>query len=99
MNIVGNGRPDGLRISTSRHQRPQPIRCFGTMMPSSRKRMMVAPDSEGRVKQGRENTRRRDMGDAKPRAPQCGTIRFNSQPLAVAFTDTRTIGGTGLGRT
>ena len=56
------------------------------------KRMVVAPDSEGRVKQGRE-PRAAEIWDTRSHAHHNRDFRFNSQPLAVAFTETRTIGG------
>ena len=56
------------------------------------KRMVVAPDSEGRVKLGRES-RAGDIWNARSHAHHSRDFRFNSQPLAVAFTETQTIGG------
>ena len=57
------------------------------------KRMVVTPDSEGRVKQGRES-RAADIWETRSYAHHNADFRFNSQPLAVAFTETQTIGGT-----
>ena len=56
------------------------------------KSMVVAPDSEGRVKRGREN-RAAEIWDTRSHAHHNRDFRFNSQPLAVAFTETQTIGG------
>ena len=56
------------------------------------KRMVVAPDSEGRVKPGRE-PRAAEIWDTRSHAHHNRDFRFNSQPLAVAFTETQTIGG------
>ena len=56
------------------------------------KRMVVVPDSEGRVKQGRED-RAAEIWVTRSHAHHNRDFRFNSQPLAVAFTETQTIGG------
>ena len=56
------------------------------------KRMVVEPDSEGRVKRGRES-RAGEIWDTRSHAHHNRDFRFNSQPLAVAFTETETIGG------
>ena len=56
------------------------------------KRMVVAPDSEGRVKPGRES-RAAEIWDTRSHAHHNRDFRFNSQPLAVAFTETQTVGG------
>ena len=55
--------------------------------------MVVAPDSEGRVKLSRED-RAAEIWDTRSHAHYNADFRFNSQPLAVAFTEGRTIGGT-----
>ena len=57
------------------------------------KSLVVAPDSEGRVKVGRES-RAAEIWDTRSHAHHSADFRFNSQPLAVAFTEQRTIGGT-----
>ena len=57
------------------------------------KAMVVAPDSEGRVKQGRE-VRAEEIWETRSHAHYNADFRFNSQPLAIAFTDHPTIGGT-----
>ena len=57
------------------------------------KRMVVAPDSEGRVKRGRES-RAAEIWDTRSHAHHNADFRFNSQPLAIAFTEDQTIGGT-----
>ncbi len=56
------------------------------------KSMVVDPDSEGRVKIGRES-RAAEIWDTRSHAHHNRDFRFNSQPLAVAFTETQTIGG------
>ena len=55
-------------------------------------RMVVASDSEGRVKPGREQ-RAEEIWDTRSHAHHNRDFRFNSQPLAVAFTEIQTIGG------
>lgn len=57
------------------------------------RQMVVNADSEGRVKPGREG-RADDIWDTRSHAHHNADFRFNSQPLAVAFTETQTIGGT-----
>ena len=56
------------------------------------KRMVVAPDSEGHVKPGKEQ-RANVIWETRSHAHHNADYRFNSQPLAVAFTELRTIGG------
>ena len=56
------------------------------------RRMVVAPDSEGRISVGME-TLAAEIWDTRSHAHHNRDFRFNSQPLAVAFTETRTIGG------
>ena len=56
------------------------------------KGLVVRPDSEGRVKRGRES-RASDIWDTRSHAHFNADFRFNSQPLQVAFTEERTIGG------
>lgn len=55
--------------------------------------MVVAPDSQGRAMIGRED-RAHDIWDTRSHAHHNRDFRFNSQPLAVAFTERQTIGGT-----
>ena len=55
--------------------------------------LVVAPDSEGRVKVGRKS-RAAQIWDTRSHAHHNADFRFNSQPLTVAFTEQRTIGGT-----
>ena len=56
------------------------------------KRMVVAPDSEGRISLGMENLAA-EIWDTRSHAHHNADFRFNSQPLAVAFTERQTIGG------
>ena len=55
-------------------------------------RMTVAPDSEGRVKRGRES-RAEEIWNTRSHAHHNADFRFNSQPLTVAYTEEETIGG------
>ncbi len=55
-------------------------------------RLLVSPDSEGRVKPGFEG-RAAQIWDTRSHAHHNRDFRFNSQPLAVAFTEQQTIGG------
>ncbi len=55
-------------------------------------RMVVEPDSEGRVKRGRGN-RAAAIWETRSHAHHNRDFRFNSQPLAVAFTENQAIGG------
>ena len=55
-------------------------------------RMTVAPDSEGRVKRGRE-IRAGEIWETRSHAHHNADFRFNSQPLTVAYTEEETIGG------
>ena len=92
MNIVGRGKQAAfVRIE------PPPAAPTYPMLWSHdsqlEKRMVVAPDSEGRVKPGREQ-RASEIWSTRSHAHHNADLRFNSQPLAVAFTDTQTIGGT-----
>lgn len=55
--------------------------------------LIVAPDSEGRVRIDQERLAAEIWG-TRSHAHHNRDFRFNSQPLAVAFTERRTIGGT-----
>jgi hypothetical protein len=55
--------------------------------------MIVAPDSEGRIIMGMESLAT-EIWETRSHAHHNRDFRFNSQPLAVAFTETETIGGT-----
>ena len=54
--------------------------------------MVVEPDSEGRVKRGRGN-RAAEIWETRNHAHHSRDFRFNSQPLAVAFTENQVMGG------
>ena len=91
INIVGNGG----RTAFSRIRPPSPAPTYPMLWSHDAQRetrMVIAPDSEGRVKRGRES-RAADIWDTRSHAHHNRDFRFNSQPLAVAFTETQTIGG------
>ena len=56
------------------------------------KSMIVSPDSEGRIIRGMESLAG-EIWDTRSHSHHNRDFRFNSQPLAVAFTETLTIGG------
>ena len=90
-NIVGNGS----QTAFIRDKSPSTAPAYPMLWSHNaalEKRFVVAPDSEGRVKQGRE-ARAAQIWDARSHAHHNRDFRFNSQPLAVAFTEDRTIGG------
>ena len=91
-NIVGNGSQTAFdRIKPPSAAPTYPM--LWNHNAQLEKRMVVAPDSEGRVKQGREN-RAAEIWETRSHAHHNADYQFNSQPLAVAFTETPTIGGT-----
>ncbi len=91
INIVGNGSRTAFDLI-----RPPSFAPTYPMLWSHdaqrEKQMVVAPDSEGRVKRGRES-RAGEIWNTRSHAHHNRDFRFNSQPLAVAFTETQTIGG------
>ena len=91
-NIVGNGSQTAFNLVKPPSTTPT-YPMLWNHNSQLEKRMVVAPDSEGRVKLGREQ-RAAEIWDTRSHAHHNADYRFNSQPLAVAFTDTRTIGGT-----
>ena len=91
INIVGNGS----RTAFNRIKPPSGAPTYPMLWSHDaqrEKRMIVDPDSEGRVKPGRES-RAAEIWDTRSHAHHNRDFRFNSQPLAVAFTETQTIGG------
>ena len=91
-NIVGNGS----QTAFNRIKPPSPASTYPMLWNHDaqlEKRMVVAPDSEGRVKLGRE-TRANDIWETRSHAHHNRDFRFNSQPLGVAFTERESIGGT-----
>ena len=90
-NIVGNGSLAAFNCIKP----PGPAPTFPMLWNHDAQRemlMVVAPDSEGRVKPGRES-RAFEIWDTRSHVHHNRDFRFNSQPLAVAFTETQTIGG------
>ena len=90
-NIVGNGSQTAFDRIKPPSAAPSYPMLWGHDA-QLEKRMVVAPDSEGRVKQGREN-RAAEIWNTRSHAHHNRDFRFNSQPLAVAFTETQAIGG------
>ncbi len=90
-NIVGNGSQTAFdRIKSTSIASTYPM--LWSHDAQREKRMVVEPDSEGRVKIGREG-RAGEIWDTRSHAHHNRDLRFNSQPLAVAFTERQTIGG------
>ena len=92
MNIVGNGKQTAFVRTEPPSAAPTYPMLWGHDA-QREKRMVVTPDSEGRVKQDREG-RAAEIWATRSHAHHNRDFRFNSQPLAVAFTETQTIGGT-----
>ena len=91
MNIVGSGQ----QAAFERSDLPRGVPTFSMLWSHDAKketRLVVAPDSEGRVKRGRES-RAAEIWETRSHAHANRDFRFNSQPLAVAFTENQTIGG------
>ena len=90
-NIVGNGSQTAFDLVKPPSSAPtHPM--LWSHNAAREKRMVVVPDSEGRIKPGRE-ARGGVIWDTRSHAHHNRDFRFNSQPLAVAFTETQTIGG------
>ena len=90
-NIVGNGSQTAFDLIKS----PLPASTYPMLWnhdAQREKHMVVSPDSEGRVKVGRES-RAAEIWDTRSHSHHNADFRFNSQPLAVAFTERQTIGG------
>jgi len=91
INIVGNG----ARTAFTRIKSPSANATYPMLWGHDAKletRMIVAPDSEGRVKRGRES-RAGEIWNTRSHAHHNRDFRFNSQPLAAAYTENETIGG------
>ena len=91
MNIVGSGKQTAFDRIKPPSSAPSYPMLWGHDA-QLEARMVVAPDSEGRVKPGRE-TRAAEIWDTRSHTHHNRDFRFNSQPLAVAFTETQSIGG------
>ena len=91
MNIVGNTSQAAFRHNV-------PASTFSTYPmlwnhnAKQETRLLVAPDSEGLVIQGKE-VRADEIWQTRSNTHHNADFRFNSQPLGVAFTRDRTIGG------
>ena len=90
-NIVGNGSQTAFTLERTLSAAPTYPMLWGHNAVRER-RLIVAPDSEGRVKRGRES-RAAEIWETRSHAHQNRDFRFNSQPLAIAFTRDRSIGG------
>ena len=90
-NIVGNGSQTAFFLIKPPSSAPT-YPMLWNHDAQREKRMLVDPDSEGRVKPGRER-RAAEIWDTRSYAHYNADFRFNSQPLAVAFTESQTIGG------
>ena len=90
-NIVGRGSRTAFDLLKPPSGVPTYPRLWGHNAKRERS-LVVAPDSEGRVKVGRES-RAAQIWRTSSHAHHNRDFRFNSQPLAVAFTERRTIGG------
>ena len=91
MNIVGNSSQAAFDHSALTSNFPTYPMLWNHNAKKER-RLAVKPDSEGLVKQGKEN-RAADIWASRSHTHHNADFRFNSQPLAVAFTENRTIGG------
>ena len=90
-NIVGNGSQTAFILDRTLTAAPT----YPMLWSHNAKletRLIVDPDSEGRVKRGRE-TRAVQIWETRSHTHHNRDFRFNSQPLTVAFTEERTIGG------
>ncbi len=91
INIVG----DGAQTAFTLIKPPSSAPTYPMLWNHNAKRetrMIVAPDSEGRVKRGRES-RAGEIWRTRSRALHNRDFRFNSQPLTAAYTERETIGG------
>ena len=91
MNIVGSGKQTAFHLVKSPSAAPT-YPMLWNHDAQREKRMAIDPDSEGRVKPGREQ-RAAEIWDTRSHAHCNADFRFTSQPLAVAFTEKQTIGG------
>ena len=91
VNIVGRGGQTAFEIV-----RPAPSAATYPMLwghdAGRETHLIVGPDSEGRIKTNRAD-RAAEIWATRSHAHHNRGFRFNSQPLAVAFTERQTIGG------
>ena len=92
MNIVGNSPLAPFELNKSPRQFPT-FPMLWNHDTVNEAHLIVMPDSEGRVKRGMED-RAFDVWDTRSHTHYNTDFRFNSQPLCVAFTLEKTIGGT-----
>ena len=91
MNIVGSGK----QAAFNRIKPPSAAPTYPMLWNHDgqlEKRMVIAADSEGQVKLGKES-RAAEIWDTRSHAHHNRDFQFNAQPLAAAFTETQTIGG------
>ena len=91
-NIVGPGEQAAFEL----HRPATNASSYPMLWSHNAKRethLVVSPDSYGRIKAGKED-RAFDIWGTRSHAHHNADFRFNSQPLAMAFTEQRTIGGT-----
>ncbi len=92
MNVAGQSRQAAFnRIKTRRGVPTYPM--LWNHDAKKETKLVVQPDSEGRVKPNM-NARATEIWATRSHAHHNHDFRFNSQPLGVAFTEQRTIGGT-----
>ena len=90
-NIVGDGSQTAFtRIKTVSETSTYPM--LWSHDNQSETRLVVEPDSQGRIKRGRK-ARAADIWATRSHAHHNRDFGFGSQPLGVAFTRKRTIGG------
>ena len=93
MNIVGTGTQAAFHQPVS-PPAPNPTYPMLWNHDANREfRIVVEPDSEGRVMKG-EELRAQAIWEARSHAHYRADFRFNSEQLGIAFTNTQTIGGT-----
>ena len=91
MNIVGTGALTAFDLAKSPTQVPTYPMLWGHNA-EHETHLVVPPDSEGRVKHGRED-RASEIWKTSSHAHHNRDFGYASQPLAVAFTERQSIGG------
>ena len=89
-NIVGRGGQAGFTRTQPSNSAAYPM-LWGHNTGQERT-LIVTPDSQGRVQQGREE-RAEVIWETRSHAHHNRDFQFNANPLAVAFTERQTIGG------
>ena len=90
-NIVGRGSQAGFDLIKSPVSNPT-YPMLWNHNAALENHLVVAPDSEGHIKPGKSD-RAAEIWATRSHAHHNRDFRFNSQPLAVAFTERQTIGG------